>query len=478
MEGGGSSAPRRLHVVIFPWLAFGHLLPGLQLAQRLAARGHRVSFVSTPRNLARLPRVPPALAARVDLVPLPLPRVEGLPDGAESTNDVPFEAFELHRKAFDGLAAPFAAFLDAACAEDGGSGRPDWVVVDNFHYWAAAAAAERKVPCAMLRLVSASFLAELAVRLWAELAQNGEQHDATGDHGQPVAAPGFKREERRVQQLTTEGASGISMIQRLLLTLQSCSLVVVRTCAELEPEVFSRLSTLFGKPVVPFGLLPPSPDGARAAAAKDGDTDADAVMPWLDAQPTGTVVYVALGSEVPLSTKLVHELALGLELAGARFLWALRKPTGGGVHEADILPPGFRERTRGRGLVAMGWVPQISILAHGAVGAFLTHCGWGSTIEGLLFARPLIMLPIYWDQEANARLMEERRIGVQVPRGEDDGSFDHDGVAKAVQAVMFDEESRSLCAENAKKLQDVVADRECHERYIDELVQHLGSCSK
>ncbi|KAL6637680.1 hypothetical protein ACP70R_025252 [Stipagrostis hirtigluma subsp. patula] len=92
----------------------------------------------------------------------------------------------------------------------------------------------------------------------------------------------------------------------------------MRTCAELEPEALSRLPTLFGKPVVPFGLLPPSPDGARAAAVRDGDNDA--VMPWLDAQPAGTVVYIALGSEVPLSAELVHELDLRLELAGVSFL--------------------------------------------------------------------------------------------------------------------------------------------------------------
>jgi hypothetical protein len=133
-----------LHVVICPWLAFGHLLPCLDLAERLASRGHRVSFVSTPRNIARLPPVRPAVASLVDFVVLPLPHVEGLPEGAESTNDVPYEKFELHRKAFDGLAAPFSEFMGAACAE-GGKKKPDWIIVDVFHHWAAASALEHKV---------------------------------------------------------------------------------------------------------------------------------------------------------------------------------------------------------------------------------------------------------------------------------------------------------------------------------------------
>ena len=138
MDAGSSSSP--LHIMVVPWLAFGHLLPYLELSERLAERGHRVSYVSTPRNLARLPPVRPAAAPRVDLVALPLPRVDGLPDGAESTND----DRELHWKAFDGLAAPFSEFLSAACAEGAGK-RPDWLIVDSFHHWAAAAAVENKV---------------------------------------------------------------------------------------------------------------------------------------------------------------------------------------------------------------------------------------------------------------------------------------------------------------------------------------------
>uniref|UniRef100_A0A453M702 Glycosyltransferase n=1 Tax=Aegilops tauschii subsp. strangulata TaxID=200361 RepID=A0A453M702_AEGTS len=146
MDAGSSSSP--LHIVVVPWLAFGHLLPYLELSERLAERGHRVSYVSTPRNLARLPTLRPAAAPRMDLVALPLPRVDGLPDGAESTNDVPDDKRELHFKAFDGLAAPFAEFMAAACADE--ATRPHWVIADCFHHWVAAAAFEHKVPCVIL----------------------------------------------------------------------------------------------------------------------------------------------------------------------------------------------------------------------------------------------------------------------------------------------------------------------------------------
>uniref|UniRef100_A0A0E0KHX5 UDP-glycosyltransferases domain-containing protein n=1 Tax=Oryza punctata TaxID=4537 RepID=A0A0E0KHX5_ORYPU len=455
-SGYSSSAAGGMHVVICPWLAFGHLLPCLDLAQRLASRGHRVSFVSTPRNISRLPPVRPALAPLVAFVALPLPRVEGLPDGAESTNDVPHDRpdmVELHRRAFDGLAAPFSEFLGTACA--------DWVIVDVFHHWAAAAALEHKVPCAMILLGSAHMVASLADR---RLERAETESPAVAGQGRPAAAPTF--EVARMKLIRTKGSSGMSLAERFSLTLSRSSLVVVRSCAEFEPETVPLLSTLRGKPLAFLGLMPPSHEGRR----EDGEDD---TVRWLDAQPAKSVVYVALGSEVPLRVEKVHELALGLELAGTRFLWALRKPSG--VSDADLLPAGFEERTRGRGVVATRWVPQMSILAHAAVGAFLTHCGWNSTIEGLMFGHPLIMLPIFGDQGPNARLMEAKNAGVQVPRNDGDGSFDREGVTAAIRAVAVEKESSRVFQANAKKLQVIVADMACHEGYIDGFIQQLRS---
>uniref|UniRef100_A0ACD5W1Y4 Uncharacterized protein n=1 Tax=Avena sativa TaxID=4498 RepID=A0ACD5W1Y4_AVESA len=462
MDAESSRTTGPLHIVICPWLAFGHLLPYLELAERLASRGHRVSFVSTPRNLARLP--PPR--KKVDLVAIPLPRVEGLPEGAESTNDVPDEKRELHWEAFDGLAAPFAEFLAAACA-DGGS-RPDWIIADCFHHWAAAATAAHGVPCAVL-LATAAMLAAAPRQppSGAAAASVLEEHAAA--EAARLAVPRYER-DAVAPAYDGECSSGMSVAERWFLALERCTVLAIRSCVEWEPETFPLVAPLLGKPVLPLGLLPPSTDGGRRGRA-DGD---DATLRWLDGQPPGSVVYVALGSEVPLGVEQVHELALGLELSGARFLWALRKPTGAtALQDDDSLPPGFQERTSSQGLLTMGWVPQLSILAHAAVGGFLTHCGRNSLIEGLLFGHPLVMLPVFGDQGPNARQMEAKKVGVQVARDEDDGSFDRRGVAAAVRAVMLDGEVRKGFVAGARRMQGVVADKERHERYVDEFVEQL-----
>ncbi|CAN6281760.1 unnamed protein product [Urochloa humidicola] len=450
-----------MHIVIFPWLAFGHLLPCLELAERLASRGHRVSFVSTPRNLARLPPVRPVLLRLVDLVALPLPRVDGLPEGAESTSDVPHDKFDLHRKAFDGLAAPFAEFLDAAAAD---GRKPDWVVADFIHHWVAAAAHDRKVPCAMLMPCAAGVTASAG----RPGDSRAEQRQAIGQS--MSAAPAFEAKQT-AEAFAAEGASGgPSIMSRFVQTLALSRFVAFRSCPELEPDAFPLLARLYGKPAVPLGLLPPQPDGMRGVRR---NTEDDATLRWLDAQPAKSVVYVALGTEAPLRVELLRELAHGLELSGTRFLWALRLPAG--ADEGTIIPGGFAERTGDLGLVTTRWVPQVSVLAHGAVCAFLTHCGWGSIVEGLRFGHPLIMLPLFGDQGPNARLMESRKVGVPVPRDEKDGSFDREGVAAAVRAVVVGEEGRVFAA-NARKLQEIVADGECHERCIDGFIQHLRSC--
>lgn len=141
------------------------------------------------------------------------------------------------------------------------------------------------------------------------------------------------------------------------------------------------------------------------------------------------MLYVALGSEVLLTELELIELALGQELSGVPFFWALRNPS--------ALPEGFEERVNGRrGIVFKGWAPQLQILTHESVGGFLTHCGWSSTIEGLMFGHPLIMLSFWGDQGLNARVLDE--VEIEVARDEKDGSHTRNSVAESVRLVMVE----------------------------------------
>ncbi|KAF7093426.1 hypothetical protein CFC21_112553 [Triticum aestivum] len=472
------SGASELEVVVFPWLAFGHMIPYLELSKRLAARGNAVSFVSTPRNLARLPPVPVHLSAHLRFVPLPLPAMEGLPEGAESTADVLPDKMGLLKKAMDGLAEPFAAFLADAVAA---GRRPDWIILDFCHHWVLLLpiADQHKVPCALFQILHAAIAAFLGPR-WANAAHpRMEPEDFTVPPKWipfPCTTFFLRHEAQWVASAFHANASGVSDMDRLWHIWERCRLTIHRSCEELEPQMFSLLSDLFRRPAIPAGiLLPAVPDDHDEdhINSRSGCVSRPKVLRWLDDQPPNSVIYVALGSEAPLTLQNIHELALGLELVGVRFHWALRKPAGTGTgNDDELLPAGFEERTRLRGLVCTGWVPQVKALAHGATGAFLTHCGWGSTIESFAFGLPLVMLPFIIDTPMIARAMAKRGIGVEVARDDSDGSFERDGLAVAVRRVMVEDEGK-LFATNAKKLKELVVDEGRQEQYIHELEDHL-----
>jgi hypothetical protein len=120
------------------------------------------------------------------------------------------------------------------------------------------------------------------------------------------------------------------------------------------------------------------------------------------------VVFLCFGSGGFFTAPRAHEVARGLERSGHRFLWVLRGAPAPGTWSptdadlAQLLPEGFVERTRDRGLVWPTTAPQKEILAHVAVGGFVTHCGWNSILESLWFGVPMAPWPLYAEQHLNA----------------------------------------------------------------------------
>ena len=93
-------------------------------------------------------------------------------------------------------------------------------------------------------------------------------------------------------------------------------------------------------------------------------------------------------------------------------------------------------------------------------------------MESFLFGHPLVMLPLFADQGLTARLMTERRVGLEVPWDDCGSEFRGEDVARTVRRVMVEEENKEF-SRSAKGLQEVLWDTATQERYIDELVEHL-----
>ncbi|KAK8542008.1 hypothetical protein V6N13_137417 [Hibiscus sabdariffa] len=101
------------------------------------------------------------------------------------------------------------------------------------------------------------------------------------------------------------------------------------------------------------------------------------------------------------------EFRHGLINSGKPFLWAIRPDS---IIEEDgnsgELLKELQERTKGKGLI-VSWAPQEQVLAHGAVGGFLTHGGWNSIMESTHAGVPMICWPGKSDQQVNSRFVSE-----------------------------------------------------------------------
>uniref|UniRef100_A0A0D9WWL5 Uncharacterized protein n=1 Tax=Leersia perrieri TaxID=77586 RepID=A0A0D9WWL5_9ORYZ len=337
-----ASSPRPLHIVVFPWLAFGHMIPFLELSKRLARRGHAVTFVSTPRNVVRLGAIPPELSVRLRVVSLNLPAVDGLPEGAESTTDVPPDKIELFKIAFDGLAAQFASLIGGNGEDDGSTGfsrKPDWIIQDVVQNWTGSIAEEHKIPCASFNIFPAAMVAFLGPK------KENLAHPRTKTEDYMVKPPwitfpanlAFRRHEAEwIATMFKPNASGVADIDRFWsIEHPCCRLIIYRSCLEAEPPMSPILTDLFAKPALPAGLLI-FPEIVDDDAVIVSDQSFLPAIEWLDEKPDKSVIYVALGSEAPVTADHVRELAFGLELADVNFIWAIRPPSHGA-----FLPNGF-----------------------------------------------------------------------------------------------------------------------------------------
>lgn len=99
------------------------------------------------------------------------------------------------------------------------------------------------------------------------------------------------------------------------------------------------------------------------------------------------MVYVNFGSIAVMIVQQLTEFAWGLANSKKPFLWIIRLDVIAG--DSATLPPDFVTETKEKGKLA-SWCPQGEVMKHLAIGGFLTHNGWNSTIESISSAVPMI----------------------------------------------------------------------------------------
>ncbi|CAA2998339.1 anthocyanidin 3-O-glucosyltransferase 5-like [Olea europaea subsp. europaea] len=176
----------------------------------------------------------------------------------------------------------------------------------------------------------------------------------------------------------------------------------ISTSTDLEPVTFKALKQnpfseeISTPPVYPIGSMIKDDEFLTEKYAE--------IIPWLNNQPTDLVLFINLGSGGTLSSKQLTELAWGLQIS--------QHSAGSDENDpSDYFPDGFVEKTREHGLFIPSWAPQVVVLRHESTGAFLSHCGWNSTLESSVHGVSMIAWPLYTEQRMNATILT-KEVGV------------------------------------------------------------------
>ncbi|KAM3695062.1 hypothetical protein ACJW31_07G102400 [Castanea mollissima] len=192
--------------------------------------------------------------------------------------------------------------------------------------------------------------------------------------------------------------------------------VVVNSFYELEPAYAEHYKEVMGRKawhVGPVSLCNKDTED-KAQRRKESSIDEHECLRWLSTKKPNSVVYICFGSIANSSDSQLKEIAMGLDVSEQQFIWVVKKGKNE-REEEDWLPKGFEKGMKGKGLILRGWAPQVLILDHEAVGGFVTHCGWNSTLEGVTAGVPTVTWPLSAEQFYNEKLVTQvLKIGVAV----------------------------------------------------------------
>jgi len=446
-----------LHIAMFPWFAMGHLTPYLHLSNKLAKRGHKISFFVPRITQSKLEQFN-LFPDLITFFPINVPHVEGLPHGAETTSDVSFSLAPLIMTAMDRTEREIELLLSEL--------KPQIVFFD-FTYWLPNLIRRLGIKSLQYLIIGPATVSY--VRSPSRMRQNMTQSELMQPPpGYPVSYIKLHAHEAKflASKRNWEFGSGVLFYDRIYSGLTLSDAIGFKGCREIEGPYVDYLAEQFGKSVVLSGPIIPEPPNTVLE---------EKWSEWLGGFSDGSVVFCALGSEWKLPHDQFQELLLGLELTGLPFLAVVKVPVGFETIEG-ALPEGFKERVEGRGIVHSGWIQQQLILEHPSVGCFITHCGAGSLTEALVNKCQIVLLPqLDGDHVINARVMScNLKVGVEVEKGEEDGLFTKETVSKALTIVMDEEnEVGREVRENHAKLRDFLLSHDLESICVDNFCQKL-----
>lgn len=458
------------HVLLFPFPANGHIKPFLCLAHLLCNAGLRVTFLNThhhhrniTHNLTRLAAQFPSLHFESISDGLPLDQPRNIVDG---------KLFESMPRVTKHL------FRQLLLSYNNGTSPITCVITDVILRFPMDVAQELRIPVFCFATFNARFLfLFFSIPKLIEDGQipypvgnsNQELHGVPGGEGllRCKDLPGFWSVEDVAKM------DPMNFVSQILATSKSSGLIL-NTFDELEAPFVTSLSKIYKRlyTIGPIHSLLKNSTQSQCEFWKEDHS----CLAWLDSQPPRSVLFVSFGSLVKLTSSQLKEFWNGLVNSGKAFVLVLRSD--GLIEEAGedgkqkklVIKEIMDTKAEGRWMI-VNWAPQEQVLVHEAIGGFLTHSGWNSTLESLTAGVPMISWPQIGDQTSNATwITKVWKIGVQM-----EGSYDRSTVETMVKSIMEqqDEKMENTIAELAKRAKDRVSKHGTSYQNLQRLVEDI-----
>ncbi|KAL8539137.1 hypothetical protein ACS0TY_000940 [Phlomoides rotata] len=411
-----SPHPHPHHVLMLPLPLQGPVNEMLKLAELLCLENIRVTFVNTHHIQQRLLN---CTNTQIYWQKYPNFSFQAVPDGLPEDNPRSAYQFCELMRSVEAVVAPILGEMVETCGVD--SGNPvTCIIADGILSFASEIGAKSGVPLLYFETCSPCVLWTY-ICILPKLIQDGDLPFKDDNLDQIITnAPGTEAVIRRrdlpsfCRNIDFDDPQ-VQLVLEEIKNVPSSQGLILNTFQDLDGPILSELLK-FCPNIYAVGPLH-SHLKTRLIAETDRRPTINSnsiwkedrsCISWLDQQLPKSVIYVSIGSLCVMTKDQFFEIWHGLVSSGSKFLW-VRRPgsvTGFDPNIDENIPTELLQGTKESGYI-VSWAPQEEVLAHWAVGGFLTHSGWNSTLESIAAGKPMICWPHYVDQHVNSRYVGE-----------------------------------------------------------------------
>ncbi|XP_039128977.1 scopoletin glucosyltransferase-like [Dioscorea cayenensis subsp. rotundata] len=322
-----------LHILFFPYIAPGHMLPMINMAKLFANRGVRTTILTTPANTFLLKPIISNSPLELALIPFSFTTATGLREGYENLTTLPSQdLIPNFKQAVSMLSQPFHQTFTQH--------HPKVIIIDIFLPWTIEITSKLTIP--QLIFNGTGFFPLCLITIQQIYNPYQTLQAKTKSFLVPRIPQWIELLKTQVLDICKTNKERQDFFLHVKEAEKRSYGVVMNSFYELEPDYVEHYRTVTRCRAWHIGHV----SLCNENMINSDDRNHECLC-WLDLKEPESVLYVCFRSLSSFSGEQIREMALGLEASNHAFIWSL-------------------------------------ILNHKVVGGFMIHCGWNSTLEDVL----------------------------------------------------------------------------------------------